>query len=490
MNEHTAAHFERFFAELGPIEAVYADPEFAYLLHTNESSVALISARLVLEPLSRDQPDQEIEVAGFYGFRGRLKSLDVTPRRLVEMLLDGVVPGPDRTWLLTQNDQGGEPLLYAQHQLRERPAFKQQKVSELFGMLLSAGYRKTEEDDWKLRAASTPYSNVNDLMLALGLPVDSHHQLQIVAFPPLLVDATSRVRGEIAELKLRRSRHLPEAHTALGIVVSNATTVTQRARIPGSKFTWAQSEQSHDVLVGTIEVPVEKASVVHCLAVYGDQCFHHYWVGDPDASQNPLRSIYELFDPKFEDAIEMLSQPASRGNSDGQEAAVAALLWVLGFSPLLIGTNSEAPDVIAMSRDSHFVVVECTLSDLQTKKQNKPQKLLDRTNDIREALSRSNAASSVCIPVMVTARKRADILDDIDDCERRGIVVFTQEDIEPLISSTLSSPQSERHFAEVRQRLDAAIARVEGEERLQRDLVRDVDEMKRSIDAINKLIRD
>jgi hypothetical protein len=433
-----------------------------------------------LQPLSLDRTDRTIEAANFYGFNGRLKSFGLTPRRLVEMLLDGKLPAPDRTWILASNENGSHPLLLRQLGHGNNQADTQQKIAELIGLGLSKQYFRTEDDEWALRAAATPYSNLNDLMLDLGLPINVPQQLQLLAFPPVVVDQSSRVRGEVAQLKLLRSKHLPVTKTSLGIVVSNSVGVTQRSRIGGESFTWLPYEHSADVLLGTVDVPVEKASVVHCLACYDDRCLHQHWIGDPDASQNPLRTIYELFDPRFEYAVEMLQQ-SPKGDTEGHEAAVAALLWVLGFAPLRTVRNSDAPDIIAVSRDGNLLVVECTLSDLQTKKQNKPRKLLDRTNDIKAALVRSNVKNCACIPVMVTARKSEDIKADIEDCERRGIVVYTMDDIEPLILGTLTTPRSEVRFAEVRQRLEEAIARVEAEERQRRELAHDVSVIKKSV---------
>lgn len=472
MDEHSNANLERFFRELQPVEAVYGDPEFTYLVRYGESGAVLVGSRLILQPLPHDRPDRVIEAANFYGFSGRLTSLGVQPRQLIEMLLNGYVPAPDRTWCLLKDEDLPGPRLLRQHQLGQNSVDHQQRISELVGMCLSSDYRKSEDDDWALRAAKTPFSNMNDLLSDLGLPVNFPYQLHILAFPPVVIDVQSRVRGELAELKIRRLRHLPVEKVAMGVVVSSATGVTQRTSISGEEFAWEQSDVSKDLLVGRFEMCVAKASVVHCLAVYDNECLHHYWVNDPDASQNPLRTIYELFDPAFEYAVEMLSQSAKKGKSEGHEDAVAALLWVLGFAPLHIGRNSEAPDVIAVSRDGHILVVECTLSDLQVKKQNKPQKLLDRTKDIKAALERSNAGDSICIPVMVTARRREDILHDIQECERRGIVVYTHDDITPLVLSTINAPRSEQHFAEARQRLSSAIDRVMREEQQMQEIAR------------------
>ncbi len=198
MDDHSKANLERFFGELKPLEAVYADPEFTYLIHNGPKGVALVSARLVLQPLSRDQPDRVIEAASFYGFSGRLMSLGYSLEHSVEMLLAGSVPALDRTWMLTPSEHGAGPHLFRNHQIGEHQADKQQKITELMGVALSTHYYKTDDDDWNLRAAETPYSNMNDLLLELGLPVNSSHQLHMLAFPPLMVDNSSRVRGEIA----------------------------------------------------------------------------------------------------------------------------------------------------------------------------------------------------------------------------------------------------------------------------------------------------
>ena len=93
----------------------------------------------------------------------------------------------------------------------------------------------------------------------------------------------------------------------------------------------------------------------------------------------------------------------------------------------------------------------------------------------------------MCIPVMLTSRKRQDILDDIESCERRGIVVYTQDDLEPLVLNTLGVPRSELRIAEVRQRLENAVARVKEEELSRINMVRDVEDLKKSLGAFSQI---
>lgn len=486
MNRFTTANLEWFFAALEPVEGVYGDPEFSFLIHSGSNGVSLLHSRLSLQPLPSAHPDRVIEVGNFYGFSGRLALLGVDPRTLVKMLLDGYVPAPDRVWRLSRdhNAHGVAPSMY--RETTSRNDYQQQQVYELFGHGLSILHIKTDEDDWLLRSAETPFSSINDLLRDLRLPTGGTSQFQMIALPPIVVDVTSRVKGEVAELKLRCSKFLPHKKVRLGIVVNDKDKVVERRHIDGDQFNWSVAAESSDVLVGGVEIKVPKASVVHCLAVFDGRCYHHYWIGDPDASQNPLRTIYQVFDPDFENMVAMLSQPAHKGQATAHENAVTALLWMLGFAPIQLGRFSEAPDIIAVSSDGQFIVVECTLSDPQTKKQNKPQKLLDRATDIKAALERCDARGRVCVPVLVTSRKRADIEDDVADCERRGIVVYTQDDIEPLTLLTLMQPQSDIRFRDLRQRLDEAVESYKRSQQKAREMTENFEEMKKSLDSISR----
>lgn len=150
------------------------------------------------------------------------------------------------------------------------------------------------------------------------------------------------------------------------------------------------------------------------------------------------------------------------------------------------GKLPYAPDIIAVSADGNLVVVERTTSHLQVK-ENKPQKLLDRTNDIRKALERSDAAHITCIPVMVTSKKRVEVEEDVLQCERKGIVVYTYEDIEHILDQTITLPQSDVRFGELKLRLDQAIERFRNAERKQDENARNIEEMKKSFDANSRL---
>ena len=329
----------------------------------------------------------------------------------------------------------------------------QQRVHHLT-TYLSAPVEANEDDEWILKSANPPFANVHDLLVNVNLP-DTAGAFQVLALPPVLVDAASNIQGEVGQLKIRMTSALPVEHASMGVVIHAGGAIQIREQLLSSRFEWNNCAETEGILVGTANIAVPKASVAHCFACYANKSYHHYWVGDPNASQNPRRTIYEVFDPRFERATELLNQRAKRGVTRDHESAVASLLWVLGFAPVHLGALGDAPDVVAISADGNVVVVECTLSSLKT--DNKIQKLVDRSNEIRKALERSGLQTKTCIPVIVTSKTRADIEADVEDCTRRGVLVVTQDDIVPGFPSTITPPDSAARFRDLKESLDAAV---------------------------------
>jgi hypothetical protein len=443
---HARAVLGQFIASIEPFGSAYANPEFSFLVRHEEDGPKLVACQLTLQPLTIKQPDIEVEVGRFYGCRVSLKSLGLTPQSVIERLLEAKISSPSRSIAIARGDPH-QPFLVTPYPPDER--FLNQKISRLHGLNLGMKSRSDPNDDWVLRASATPYGNVVDLKVSLGLSADSSNQFEVVAYPPILIDATSRISGETAKLGVRCIRTLSKDQVGLGYIVRDPAGNVTRGSISGRDLNWETSADSSEIMIGTGQLQVPKASVIQCLAVYGTECLHAYIVGDPDAHQNPLRNIVEIFDPRLETIQELLASN-DKGRHLSHEAAVAAVLWSLGFAPLHFDPlNTDAPDIIGVSHDGNLVIVECTLGDIKTKRSNKLQKLMDRTADVRSALDRSNASHRGCIPILITARKRTEIQGDIEECERRGVIVFTQEDIEPLLSQSLWLPASDVRFKEL-----------------------------------------
>jgi hypothetical protein len=218
------------------------------------------------------------------------------------------------------------------------------------------------------------------------------------------------------------------------------------------------------------------------LATLDNACIEHYWIADQDAWQNPIRAIYDLFDLNLNSCVDALMQSPEKGDNKAQENAAAALLWLLGFAPHHFLKQTTGPDVIALSREGHVLVVECTLGHLQSK-ENKPQKLLDRTTDVEAALARAGIQGRLCLPVMVTSKRRDEIIHDVEDCERKGIFVFTRDDLEELRAATIVLPNPDLRVKQIKDRIDERLARMEAEKKRLAEAVDAISDLRKSGDV-------
>jgi hypothetical protein len=449
-------NIEWFFNKIEPVKAAYPNPECGYVLQLENRGARLVGAQLIFNPAQPNLPEYDISAGKYYAFRGKLEALQTNPRDLIQQLLEGEVPAPNgRKFHFDREGRTISPTL-ARSQGALEGFDRQQLIYALTGYL-TAPYGNDIfggelEDHWTLRSANPPFANLQDLLAHVALRPTGG--LSVIALPPVLIDGTSSIRGEVGQFKLRLAGNLPTKSASLGVLIHIGGVVKTRLRLHGPNFEWSTAPEGNGVLVGTTELKVPKTSIAHCFACYGDQCYHDYWIGDVHASQNPFRTIYETFDGQLEKLTELLNQPSKRGVSRDFESAVASLLWILGFAPLHLAALSDAPDIIAVSADGNIAVVECTLSSL--KADNKIQKLVDRTNEIRKSLERADLKGKICIPIMITSRLRADIEVDIEECTRRGVVVFTQDDMTPGFPSTITVPNSAARFEELKKRLQSA----------------------------------
>ena len=388
-----------FFKEIEPVQSAYASPDFSYVIREENSQARILAAQLLFSPVPTNFPERNIRIEKYYAFRGGLKTLATTPRNLIEQLLNGKLAAPSgKLFNLDCAGRAGKPML--SRSMGPLSGLVQQRIPQLT-TFLSLPPETHQDDDWAFRSANPPFANVTDLLSYVDL-LGVSDGFRVVALPPVVVDGTSRIRGETGHLKIRRGKALLPEGVSLGVIIHADNKIQERIKLSSSSFRWSKSIDSEYIVVGEAEITVPKASIAHCFACYGEQAFHHYWIGDPDASQNPLRTVYELYDPQLSKVSDLLNQSSKRGSTRDHESIVAALLWMLGFAPLHLSAVTDAPDLMAISSDGNIIVIECTLSSLKT--DNKIQKLVDRTNEVREALARSGVHGKNCIPLIVTSK--------------------------------------------------------------------------------------
>lgn len=475
MSDHTKASVEWFMTKISRFERAYRKANFAFIVHITPSGAEIINAQLALVPVSNELPPKSVEIGNYLAQRYDLFKSRITVKELLDGLMNRKLLIPGGAIDLAASEHH-EPMFF------RSPSQEAQVVQyHLHGMSLSRNYRAGAEDDWLLRAAPTPYNGMGDLRAEFGL-LNQPGQFEAIALPPIAIDQTSRVNGEVATVKVRIAKSIPKKSISLGLMVLGASGPVMRTRIPGTKLKFSQSPETKDVLIGTATIPVQTAASVCCVVSVLDEAMQWMWIVDPQISQNPHRVIIETLDPGLEIVATTLNMTRKKAQRNDHEDAVAALLWTLGFSTLNIGrfkALSDGPDVIAISTTGQVLVVECTTGGLKT--DSKLQNLLDRTQNVKAALQQADFGHLEVMPVLATSRSREEVEADVDEFERRGVAVFTNEDIQPALARTITFPDSTRRFEEIRSHLTAVVQEHRKRDNQPAEIAKQFDELKRAL---------
>lgn len=327
-------------------------------------------------------------------------------------------------------------------------------VLQLFGND-QTGYLSHAPFDWELRAAVEPYDGVVELARELNLSTlpQQGSLFEAVAFNVVAVDNASRVEGTDAYFGLRICEGLDPAKASIGYRVMSHGVAVARERIDGTAMTWMQVD---GVQLGQATAEVPAAAVIHAYARYDGATYHHWWFSDPNHSQNPRRAAYEATDKGLEN-LKSLVFGGGKQQARDFEAAVACLLWMLGFNSVYLGgipRMSDAADVLVTTPNGHFAVVECTVGVL--KAEHKLTHLIDRTAAVRSRLTQSNFPNLRILPVIFTMKSRDEVQADLDQARQLGICVVTKDDYEGLFNLTLQINNADFIFSEAEKSLQQA----------------------------------
>lgn len=313
--------------------------------------------------------------------------------------------------------------------------------------------------DWEVRSADRPYDDVHELLqeYRLGFTGD-RISFEAILSHVIEVDHSSRVQENRAKLGLYLPRELRKDDASLGYRVVEKQRVVSRGLLRPGAMSWTDMGNHFS---GSAEIDVPRGAVVHCVANYQNTAQYSYYATDPDNVPNDRRATYESFDPDLATLREWALRTQVKGsNARDMEAAVSWLLWMLGFSPILLGLfpkTQDAADIVATTPSGHYAVVECTVGMLRT--DNKLPTVVRRANELRQRLHDGGSAHLRVIPVIVTSLPRSSVIAEIEQAERLGVGVATRETLEAAIERTLLPLHAEAIFIETEKQIAQSGAR-------------------------------
>jgi hypothetical protein len=462
--EHYAKHITDFFAGIAPWEVAYKYAGLSYFAIKYEGIFVLSQARLFLRSTPTTIPVTHFQSsnirAGYYA----LTELDGTPREVVERILSGKLPTPHGELSFPPEENGHHSTYYSP--LHHEGLQNSNRIDVL--MLTGARhiqYMRQPQLDWELKAALTPYDNLNDLLLeySLGANQGDSIKVDVIASNVAEVDLSTQVQGPKANVGVLLANGLSREKCRLGYRVFHQGRVVTRASIDGAMMRWEPQEH---ILRGSAEIDVPNGAVLGCIASYDGYAQHQGWIADPSTVQNPRRAVYEAFDNQATILRDFLENSQSKGrDARDLEAGVAWLLWMLGFGVAHLGGTAktqDAPDLVATTPHGNFAVIECTTGLL--KAENKLSRLIERAEMLRRRLDASGNRHLHVLPVIITSKDRDEIKADLEQAEKLGVVVVTKESLQETLNQTLMLPNPDKIYDEAEQTVR------EGQEKYTRQL--------------------
>ena len=456
-------YIDDFFSAIAPVEKAYVHAAFNYIAVKSGDHFALIYGRVFLNTNDPNLPPLNFQSENIRAGRCILLELKLDVRGIVERLLTGKLETPHGS-LYFVRAEGGR---YATSFVPYHPdGLKTQLRFNVLTIMAGPVPSLPQPDiDWEIKASPTPYDGLQEIANELGLGgmTGLTSSVEIAAFNIAAVDGqNSKVSGTSADLQIVLAKGLLPERAKLGYRIYVPGMPTQRGIVPGEKMQWNEDAA---IQHGQAKVQVPNAAVINCTASYDGIAQSHLWVGDPEKTQNPRRTVYETFDPRLTNLKAAIANASARGQDARQlEPAVAALIWMLGFSVVHLGgipKTSDAADLLAVTPAGHFAVVECTIGIL--KAENKLALLYARAEAVRKSVAESNNTFQRILPVIVTTKTVAEVKADIEAAEKLGILVLTREDLNQVIDRTLMQPNADQTYAEAEQAVNAALAKYEAQ---------------------------
>lgn len=315
------------------------------------------------------------------------------------------------------------------------------------------------ETDWMLKAGEKPFDSFNELSTEynLGIFQSDRALLEIVAPTAVEVSAKSSVNTTDASIGIWTTNALDKSKVRLNYRVLEKGKLIKREGVPGTALSWCDGEQN--TTIGMVHVPVPKGAVVQAIACYEGHAHHQRWFADPKIFQNPRYAVLSSIDPSGDLIRSYLlpELPAKGKAADDFEAAVCWMLWALGFATSSFGIHPktrDAYDIVAVSPQGDFIVVECTLGLLRA--DSKLSKLGARAAQLRETLDASEMRHLRVLPVIVTAMSKEQVTADLTAAAQIGILVLTKENIENSFIELLRLPDANFLYSKAIQAVEEA----------------------------------
>lgn len=438
MDSYQEQQFSHFESLLSLWKDAYQCAVISYVGLKTAQGSRLLFGRVLLEPTRTGVSETPFRFETEHLIAARFLS-GATPTDIQSFLVkarNGEIPSIDsETSVPIQPDGNLSTIFSPIHHpfVSEGPRLPSLRVSGASRHNLTVSVADSRVLDWELKAAETPFDNLDELLAQCNLPTQMQMgdstTLEIVAKSPVIISEASIITGSDAVIECRLATELDVAKLRLGYKVLQKDSIARKS-VDGSKLDW---RQEGDIKVGTYRVTVGDASLLQAFVSYAGISHHQWWVTDPEERLNPRYAIHQVFDGDLDILSRMLLKPDS-DKSQMFETAMSTLLSLLGFSVSNYGRApklQDGPDIIAVAPSGNTAVVECTIGLLD--RNDKLAKLVQRTMLIRKQLDQVGYGLLQLQAVIVTPLSREEVAANLETAGKHDIAVVCKEELEEML---------------------------------------------------------
>ncbi|MEY9731725.1 hypothetical protein [Bradyrhizobium yuanmingense] len=448
-------HVKNFMKAIRPWESGYLENSFTYVATRLGQDFVLAQGMLWLRPFQSPIPLTHFQSDNIRAGHFKLSEVGKTFQEIIADLSRGTLATPHGSLVFPRQPPSHRTSFTPLHPsaLQSQSRLNVLKITGV-AQVLPAGPSVL---DWELRSSPLPYDSVQELLTEYGLGglFTDFITVEVIATSVMGFDGdTSQIRQDKAHIVVRLAMNMDTEKVSVGYREINSG-VVKRGSLAGHQFAWVQEPERQ---VGTIDLPVNKAAILHCYAIYNGVAQTHWFITDPTTSQNSRRVVVETFDPQLAIMTEFMARSRGRNyEARDLEVAVAWMFWMLGFSTIQLGSTARTQDfsdIVLATPQGQFAIIECTTGLL--KSENKLARLVARHATLRDRLDQSNNKHIKLLPIMVSTLPRAELQADLEQAERLGVLVLAREQLDQITPRTIITNNADELFQEAERRVQSA----------------------------------
>jgi hypothetical protein len=214
-----------FFKNIKPLSKAFQE-SFSYVAVRHEGKFVLLKGIIFFHTGPTKAPFTHFESENVRAGHYTLSSLKLTPKKLIAAALAGEIKTPDGVLVFppyTEVGARGEVGNYSSTYLPFHPVGLQNQyranLLRVSGASLATYGHHQPFFDWELKAASTPYDSLQELMseYLLGFIEAESVTVEAIAFNVAVVNFGSQVTGTVARPTVHLAKGLQPEKTTVGL---------------------------------------------------------------------------------------------------------------------------------------------------------------------------------------------------------------------------------------------------------------------------------